>query len=318
MKLRTEVFIAQSDKKIEPDSKIFSIGSCFASEMSELLSQGQLQTHSNPFGTLFNPFSISNAVQHLHDSHFYTEEDLIIYDDLFISLDHHSSFDQDYAHKTLAKINLKIEEGNRFLQSADFVIVTFGSSFIYEFLPNEKLVANCHKIPGKFFEKRMLSDEEIANSMKTIIMNFLDICPEGVRILLSVSPVRHTRDGMVENSLSKAKLLSAVHNAVASSDNCTYLPVYEIVMDDLRDYRFYKEDLIHPNSQAVNYIFELFGSSYFSDETMDFVEENFRIAQSLKHRPAVEKSVKHQQFLEKIQERIADQQTKVKHKIFQD
>ncbi len=318
MKFRTEVSIAQSQKKIEPESAIFSIGSCFASEIAVLLSKGQLKTLNNPFGTLFNPWSIANAVQRLHDSRFYTEEDLIQYDDLYISLDHHSSFNQDYAHKTLGKINDSIEEGNRFLQSADFVIVTIGSSFIYDFLPKNRPAANCHKIPGKFFEKRLLSHEEIADSFTTIITNITDICPEGVEILLSVSPVRHVRDGMIENSLSKAKLIAAAQSAAAYFDNCTYLPAYEIVMDDLRDYRFYKEDLIHPNAQAVNYIFELFGNAFFSDETMDFVEENFRISQSLAHRPADEKSAKYQDFLAKVNERITEQQQKVKHRIFQD
>ena len=318
MKFRTEVSIAQSDKKIEPESRIFSIGSCFATEMAELLSKGQLQTLSNPYGTLFNPWSIANAVQRLHDSRFYTEEDLIQYDDLFISLDHHSSFNQDYAHKTLAKINEKIEEGNRFLQSADFVIVTLGSSFIYDFLPKNRPVANCHKIPGKFFEKRLLTEKEIADSLNTVIANLIDICPEGVKILLSVSPVRHTKDGMIRNSLSNAKLIAAAHAVADDFEHCTYLPAYEILMDDLRDYRFYKDDLIHPNSQAVNYIFELFGNAYFSDETMDFVEENFRISQALHHRPADEKSAKYLEFSAKVQERIAKQQEKVKHRIFQD
>ncbi len=316
MKFRTEVIIEESDQKIEIEDKIFSIGSCFASEMSELLKNGQLQTLNNPFGTVFNPFSINNSVKKLHDSEFYAEEDLVKYDETVISLDHHTSFDSAYAHQTLEKINTKIEEGNLFLQQTNWVIITYGTSFIYEFLPKNKLVANCHKIPGKFFEKRLLTPSEIENSITETIENLRDICNSNVQILFTVSPVRHTKDGMIENNLSKAKLITAIHEVILNYENCHYLPVYEILMDDLRDYRFYKEDMIHPSSQAVNYIFEKFGNAYFSDATMDFIEENFKISQALKHKTQDEKNPKYQEFLENLKGRIALQQTKVKHKIF--
>lgn len=316
MKFRTEVDIDSSEKKIGTGDRIFSIGSCFASEISELLGKGQLQVLNNPFGTVFNPFSINNAVKKLHDAAFYTQDDLISYDGKFISLDHHTSFDAPYAHLALDKINTKIEAGNTFLHRSSFILITYGTSFIYEFLPKNKLVANCHKIPGKFFEKRLLSHSEIVSSIRQTIDNLKDICPESVQILFTVSPVRHTKDGMSENMLSKSKLIAALHEVLAEFEQCTYLPVFEIMMDDLRDYRFYKEDMIHPTAQAVNYIFEKFGNAYFSEETMDFVEENFRISQALNHKPADEKDEKHQMFLKSLQERIARQQAKVKHKIF--
>lgn len=316
MKFRTEVNILESEKKIEIDDKIFSIGSCFATEISELLENGQIQTLNNPFGTIFNPYSINKAVQKIHDSEFYTEEDLISYDNQTISLDHHTDFNSQFPHQTLEKINHKIEDANLFLQNTDFVIITYGTSFIYEFLPKKKLVANCHKIPGKYFEKRLLTHTEIAESIRETIENLIDICKQNVQILFTVSPVRHTKDGMVENQLSKAKLITALHETISEFENCRYLPVYEILADDLRDYRFYKDDLIHPNSQAVNYIFEKFGNAYFSDVTMDFVEESFRINQALNHRTSDTKNPKYQEFLEKLNERIAEQQKKVKHKIF--
>ncbi len=316
MKFRTEVNIKDSEKKIETEDRIFSIGSCFSSEMSDLFRKGQIQTLNNPFGTVFNPYSINIALKRLHDSHFYTEEELIQYNDEVISLDHHTAFDTRYVHQTLEKINAEIEEGNRFLQNTDWVIITYGTSFIYEFLPKSRLVANCHKIPGKFFRKRLLTTQELTDSITDSILNLKDICKENVQILFTVSPVRHTKDGMVENNLSKAKLISAIHEVIPQFENCHYLPVYEILMDDLRDYRFYKDDLIHPNSQAVNYIFEKFGNAYFSDETMDFIEENFRISQALSHRTSDETNPKYHDFLENLKGRIALQQTKVKHKIF--
>ena len=316
MKFRTEVQIPVSETALEIDDRVFSIGSCFSSEMSDLLKTGQIQTLNNPFGTTFNPYSINQAVKKLHDSQFYTEDDLIKFGEEVISLDHHSKFNSRFVHQTLDKINAEIEVGNRFLQDANWVMITYGTSFIYEFLPKKKLVANCHKIPGKYFEKRLLTHLEITDSIYETVTVLKDICKENVQILFTVSPVRHTKDGMVENNLSKAKLIAAIHEILPQFDNCHYLPVYEILMDDLRDYRFYKEDLIHPNRQAVQYIWEKFGSAYFSDETMDFVEENFKIAKALEHKSADEKSPKHQEFLSTIEKRIEAQQTKVKHKIF--
>jgi len=316
MKFRTEVDIQPSPQKIEIEDKIFSIGSCFASEMSDLFQKGQLQTVNNPFGTIFNPFSINNSVKRLHDSEFYHEDDLIAYNDEYISLDHHTNFDTRYVHQTLDKINSKIEEGNRFLQESNWVIITYGTSFIYEFEPKKKLVANCHKIPQKFFEKRLLTYQELTDSIYDTIINLQDICPENVQILFSVSPVRHTKDGMIENQLSKSKLITAIHEVGSQFENCHYLPIYEILMDDLRDYRFYKDDLIHPNSQAVNYIFEKFGEAYFSDETKDFIKENFKINKALEHRTDDEKDPKFIEFKEKLNLRIEVQRQKVKHYIF--
>lgn len=318
MKFRTEVHLPDSATKIGLEDKIFSIGSCFATEISDLLARGQLQTLNNPFGTVFNPFSINNAVKRLHDSAFFTEEELILFDEKYISLDHHTSFDTRYAHQTLDKINGEIEKGNSFLQATNWVIITYGTSFIYEFLPKQQLVGNCHKIPQKYFKKRLLTHHEIVSSVEETVLNLKDICEEGVQILFTVSPVRHTKDGIVENTLSKSKLIAALHEAVGAFENCTYLPVYEILMDDLRDYRFYKDDLIHPNAQAVQYIFEKLGQAYFSEETKNFIQDNFKIHQSLAHRSENAKDPKYLVFLQKLEENIKNQQEKVKHKIFSD
>lgn len=316
MKFRTEVHIPVSDRKILPDEKIFSIGSCFATEMHERFSRGQLQSFANPFGTLYNPFSINVAVKRMHGSQYYTQDDLIAYQNEYISLDHYTGFNSDYAHLTLEKINTALEDGNRFLQDAGWVIVTYGSAFIYEFLPKKKLAANCHKIPSKFFNKRLLSHLELTDAIYETVSLLKDIARSDVRLLFTVSPVRHIRDGIVENNHSKSLIFSALHEILPQFDNCFYLPVYEIMMDELRDYRFYKEDMIHPTPQAVNYIFEKFGNAYFAEETMDFIEENFKILQALAHIPADKNSQAHQVFLKKINERIAAQQEKVKFPIF--
>lgn len=316
MKFRTEVEINESGKKIGVEDCIFSIGSCFATEMHEKFTDGQIQSLNNPFGTIFNPFSICTAIQQIYDAKEYEEGDLILANENYISLDHHSSFNSRYAHKSLEKINQNIEDANQFLQSTDFVIITFGTSYIYEFLPKNKLVANCHKIPQKFFKKRFLSHQELTSSIQKSIEILKDICKSDVQILFTVSPVRHTKDGIVENQLSKAKLITAIHDVISEKENCSYLPVYEILMDDLRDYRFYKDDLIHPNSQAVQYIWEKFGNAFFSDETKVFINENNKIITALNHKTFDDKNPKYQEFLDKINLRIKAQQKKVKHKIF--
>lgn len=316
MKFRTEVTFPESGEKIEIEDKIFSIGSCFATEISELLKTGQLQTLNNPFGTIFNPFSIEKNLQKTHDAYRYSEEDLIRFNGNFISLDHATGFDTTFAHKTLEKINLNVQNANQFLQTTKWVIITYGTSFVYEFLPKKEIVANCHKIPQKYFNKRLLTSTELQTAISQSIQTLKDICVEGVQILFSVSPVRHLKDGLIENTLSKAKLITALHEVLPQFTDCYYLPIYEMMMDDLRDYRFYKEDLLHPNSQAIQYIFEHFGNAYFSESTMDFIEENFKISKALEHRPMDETNQKYQDFLKKLEARIEAQQTKVSFPIF--
>lgn len=316
MKFRTEVELPLSDAKININSKIFSIGSCFAAEISGLLNEGQLQNLSNPFGTLFNPFSINQAIKSCHDAAFYSDDDLIKFNDNYISLDHHSSFNSRYSHQTLDQINYQIQQSNEFLKSTDFVLITLGSSYIYEFLPKKKLVGNCHKIPAKFFEKRFLTHSEICDSISETISLIKDIAKENVQILFSISPVRHTKDGISENQLSKSKLFTALHEVILSFNNVTYLPVYEVMMDDLRDYRFYKEDMIHPNAQAVQYIWEKFQEAYFSDDCKKFVGENLKIKKALEHKTEDVTNPQFVEFQDKLKLKIASQQSKVQHKIF--
>lgn len=316
MKFRTEVDIPVSDFKIETNHSIFSIGSCFSTEISNLLKEGQLQTLNNPFGTLFNPFSINNAIKKLHSGTKYTEEDLVLYKDEVHSLDHHSSFTSQFPHLALEKINTQIENANQFLQKTNWVIITFGTSFIYEFLPKNILVANCHKIPAKFFQKKMLTHNEICSSISESISLLKDICAESVQILFTISPVRHTKDGMLENTWSKSSLINALHQSISSEKNVNYLPIYEIMMDDLRDYRFYKEDMIHPNDQAIKYIWEKFGNAFFSAQTKEFIAESLKIKQSLQHKPSDEKSIKYLEFQRNLEIKMKEHQAKVKHKIF--
>lgn len=315
MKFRTEVSISDCESKINIDDKIFSIGSCFASEMSQLFEKGQLQTLNNPFGTIFNPYSINLAIDKICNSTFYSEEDLVCFNDIYISLDHHSSFNNSSKEQVLNKINDNIKASNDFLKNTKWVIVTFGTSFIYRYLAQNKWVANCHKIPNHLFKKEMMSDEVIAESIENMIDNLTKICPEDAQFLFTISPVRHTKDGITENQWSKSKLINQLHRVIINYSQCHYLPIYEIMMDDLRDYRFYKEDMIHPTEQAVSYIFEKFVNAYCSENTQQFINENFKILKSLQHQPYQEQQEKHQLFLEKLKLKIKEQQKKVKHQI---
>ena len=316
MKFRTEVEIPISDKKIIISDAIFSIGSCFATEISTKLDNGQLQTLNNPYGTLFNPWAVNNCLKDIYNQKTYSKEDLEFYQNHYLSLHHHTSFNGDDAEKVLNKINQKISEAYNFLKRSNWVIITYGTAFVYEYLPKNILVANCHKIPQKSFKKRFLTHQELVNSIQETCDIINKICPINTQILFSLSPVRHTKDGFAENNLSKAKLLCAISDVVYASPLCSYIPIYEIMMDELRDYRFYKEDMIHPTEQAVSYIFEKFGVSYFSEETKDFISENTKILQSLQHRPSDKNSQQHLEFLKKLNDKIIQQQSKVQHKIF--
>ena len=318
MKFRTEVEIPISEKKIQISDSLFSIGSCFATEISVKLTDSQFQTLNNPFGTLFNPWAVKNSIEEIFENKIYTEKDLDFYQGEYLSFNHHTSFSSDNQEETLRKINKKINLAHEFLKRSNWVIITYGTAFVYKHLSKNIFVANCHKIPQTNFNKRLLTHEELVNSITETCHILNKICPKEAQILFTLSPVRHTKDGFSENNLSKAKLLCAIHEVVEQHENYHYIPVYEIVMDDLRDYRFYKEDLIHPSEQAVQYIWEKFKKAYFSDEADRFSNENLKIKQALEHRPKDKNSPKYQAFLKQIQEKIIQHQGKVEHKIFTD
>ncbi|MDR7694778.1 GSCFA domain-containing protein [Riemerella anatipestifer] len=316
MNFRTEVNLTPSSKKIEITDQVFSIGSCFASEMSNRLSEGQIRCVNNPFGTLFNPFSIANALEKIVHSEYYQEKDLVNHRGYFLSLDHHTSFDGISETTTLDKINTELANAHLFLKNASWVIITLGTSFIYEYLPTGQKVANCHKMPNTLFNKRMLSDEEVQTYIKKAIELINQHSLNTINILFTVSPVRHTKDGMVENQLSKSRLINALHQVVAMYPNAHYLPIYEILMDDLRDYRFYKSDLIHPNERAIDYIFDKFIKAYCTEDTQKFIIDNQKIISALRHRPTHTEHPDYLKFTDNLKQKIQEQQAKVNFKIF--
>ena len=248
MKLQTIVDIKPSDWKIGYEDKILMLGSCFSDEMGAQMQQCYLNVTCNPFGTLYNPLSIAHALQ-------ITEmPELIEHDGLWHSMAHHGAFSRSTKEGAELAVRESIEKMQRALQEATVVIVTFGTAWVYEM--DGQIVGNCHKLPEKEFVRIRLSVEEIVNAWKPILERYAD-----KRWIFTVSPIRHIKDGLRENQLSKATLLQAVEQLG------DYFPSYEIMLDELRDYRFYADDLVHPSSMAVNYIWERFVDTYCTNQT---------------------------------------------------
>lgn len=303
MKLRTELEIKPSEFKITHNSHILGIGSCFVKETGDRLSAAKFDVMVNPFGTLFHPQAIENALMRILSLSYYSSDEIFNHGELFFSWDHHTSFSRTSAKETLLHINSELEKANDFLQKTDCVILTFGTAWIYKIKDTGLFVANCHKVPSAVFEKHLLTEKQIISSIKNCFDLIYDINPNA-HIIATVSPVRHTRDGIVENSLSKAKLISALHQLTGHYKNVEYFPAFELLNDDLRDYRFYADDLIHPNQMAVNYIWQKFSSAYFDENTMKKIEAVNKIKSALEHLPLNSKTIAYREFLFKTNKLI--------------
>jgi GSCFA family len=315
MKFRTEVDIPLSDKKIEQNDLIFSIGSCFATEFSHKMSQAQAPNIHNPFGTLFQPIAMANALDRIAQNKHYQANELMSFEQQCLSLDHHSQFNHPDAAVALQNINQAIQQSHQFIKQARWAFVTLGTALVYEFLPSNRVVANCHKIPQKYFSKRYLNPVEIAQSIAKMVQSLRSLSPD-INIVFSISPVRHTKEGITENMLSKANLLVGLQMAQSKIQNLSYLPIYEIMMDDLRDYRFYKEDMIHPSQQAIDYIWAKFQTAYIAEPMQAFMSENCKIQKMLQHQPKQSDAQPNKAFLNQCYQKIQQQQSQVNYKIF--
>lgn len=303
MKFRTELQIPESDQKINHSRKIMGIGSCFVDELGEKLADAKFQVLRNPFGTLFHPLAIENALARIHSFTQYTREEILQYGEIFFSWDHHSAFNRISPEETLDNINAELQKANDFIQQTDVFLLTFGTAWVYQMTEMGIFVANCHKVPQKYFEKYLLDDQQIQTSIRNCFNLILDINPKA-QIIVTISPVRHTKDGIVENSLSKSKLISNLFQVASQFENVDYFPAYELMMDDLRDYRFYKEDLVHPNELGVQYIWEKFSQTYFDYLTVDNIKIAGKIKSAMAHRPMNSKTTAYKEFLYKTAKQI--------------
>ncbi len=296
MKFRTEIEIEKSHLTIEHKHKILTIGSCFAENIAEYFKANRFNVLGNPFGVLYNPVSIYNSLKFAVNKKQFNESDLIQHQSEWHSFYHHSDFSNHDKNHVLEVINNSINLTNAFIKSADVIIITYGTSYVYEHLDNNIIVSNCHKIPQKEFSHYRLSFQQTVDAIKKAINLIQEINPE-VKFVLTVSPVRHWKDGANNNQLSKANLLLAINEIINSESNTSYFPSYEIMMDDLRDYRFYNSDLVHPNKMATDYIWEKFITSLCSDKCLQTMKEVSKIVSARNHRVRNSNSDEHQKFV---------------------
>ena len=304
MYFRTEITTKKEHDLINHTSDIILIGSCFSDNIGNKLDCFKFKTLVNPYGVIFNPIAIENAITQGINSYLYTKEDLYFYNDIWFSFHHHTKFSNNNPEKILDTINSSLSSFRLRLKKASHVIVTLGTAWVYRFLETDNIVANCHKMPQKKFVKELLTVDEIIESLEASIA-LLKSFNNDVMLIFTVSPIRHLKDGFIENQQSKSHLIAAVHSVIDARKKISYFPSYEIMIDDLRDYRFYTDDMLHPNTTAINYIWDKFTATWMSDSTIKIMSEIDIIQKSLAHKPFNPTSKKHQDFLKKIEIDIA-------------
>ena len=307
MQFRTKISILKNNNPIDYNSKIVSFGSCFAVNMAVKFDYFKFENTCNPFGILFHPLAIAKFIDFVVSEKQFTEEDVFFHNERWHCFDAHSDLSNINQESLIANLNSIVKSTKSQLQEASHIIITYGTSWIYRNVTTNKIVANCHKVPQKEFKKEILSIESIEKSIQNTIALLQKINPNA-NIIFTVSPVRHLKDGFVENQVSKAHLISAIYQ-ILESKNCKlksaiYFPSYEIMMDELRDYRFYNEDMIHPNQVAIDYIWQRFSETTISEESHSIMKEVETIQKGLQHRPFNPISDSHKQFLLKLQDKM--------------
>ena len=303
MQFRTQIPIPKSNFPIDYNSKIVSLGSCFAENMAKKLDYYKFQNNCNPFGIIFNPVSIEKMIYRIVNQIFYSENDIFFHNERWHCYEVHSDWSNYNAAEFLENLNAVLRTSLIQLFQASHIIITYGTSWVYRNTDSNAIVANCHKVEQKEFKKEILSIETIEKSIQNTIGYFQIINPN-VNFIFTVSPVRHLKDGVVENQLSKAHLISAIYQQLQTEQcklNTEYFPSYEIMMDELRDYRFYAEDMIHPSEVAIDYIWQRFSETTISEENHSIINEIEIIQKGLAHRPFNPNSQSHMQFLSKLQ-----------------
>lgn len=316
MKFQTKIPLQeQSLHQIDYNSNVLLLGSCFSENIGEKFNYFKFKSNVNPFGILFQPLAIENLVTRAINKTYYTKEELGSNSEQWFSFDTHSKFNTSHPEDLISNLNLALDNTLTQIKEASHIVITLGTSWAYRFIETDAYVANCHKVPQKKFLKELLSIEEIAASLEAIVSLVKSINPE-VAFIFTVSPVRHIKDGFVENTLSKSHLISAIHQVVEPRNQLFYFPSYEIVMDELRDYRFYDNDMLHPSAIAIDYIWERFTEIWLNEDTKETKERVDVIQRGLAHKPFNENSEAHQLFLKNLQAKIENLQTEFSHILF--
>jgi len=293
MKLITPVPLEQANFNISHADKLLLIGSCFADNIGTKVTGLKFDALVNPFGIIYNPASIASLLTRIIKLKKFTANELHQNNELWFSFEHHSLLNSIDKLEHLTKINNLLTRANQFLKKANVFIVTLGTAFVYKHLSINKIVANCHKTPNAEFEKTKLSVDEIFTSLNDSLQLLFQF-NEKLKIIFTVSPVRHIKDGIENNTKSKATLHLAIENLVNENlEKCTYFPAYEIMMDELRDYRFYKDDLLHPTAFAINYIWEKFERTYCNENTINMNTSISALLQQYYHKPFNEHTQNH-------------------------
>lgn len=303
MKIISEVEIKKSKLKIDHKSPILLMGSCFTSNMGNYLKEIKIPVKINPSGILFDPFSICRHLDLFINQKNIKLEDLEIDEDIYYNFDFHSQFNDLNPDECLNKINQSISIGAKAIRESKFLIVTLGSAYCYFHKSKEIFVANCHKVSQNNFSKTLAGIEDIKIEFHKIINKLRETNPD-LHIIFTISPVRHLRDGIIENSRSKARLIESVHQLREEFSHINYFPSYEIIMDELRDYRWYDIDLAHPNFAATEYIKEKFFEAYLGKETLKLGLEFQKIIKGINHRPMQPNSIGHQKFVQELKSKI--------------
>ncbi|MFC4738953.1 GSCFA domain-containing protein [Flavobacterium ponti] len=304
MQFTTKIPIQKHKKPITYESKIMALGSCFAENMSEKFDYFKFQNTVNPFGIIFNPVSIEKLVNRIANKIEFTEKDIFFHNDLWHCYEVHSELSNPNKEQFLATLNDLIHTTYNQLNSSTHIIITYGTSWVYRNIESNEIVANCHKVPQKQFTKEILSIETIEKSIQNTIQLIQKINPN-CNFIFTVSPVRHIKDGFIENQRSKAHLITSLHKVVTMSlSKCNYFPSYEIMMDELRDYRFYGEDMLHPNQTAIDYIWIKFFENYIDEKEFKTMNQVCEIQKALKHKPFNPNSESHKKFLDNLNKKI--------------
>jgi hypothetical protein len=306
MQFFTKVPISKASKPINYESKIVSLGACFAENISEKLRFFQFKNIVNPFGIIFNSISIEKLIRRVVQRHFFSENDIFFHNERWHCFDVHSYVSHPDKDLFLKQLNTTLDLFSKDILVASHLIITLGTSWVYKTIASNDVVANCHKIPQKQFSKHLLSIVEITSSLNNIVRLINQINPN-CHFIFTISPVRHIKDGFVENQISKANLISAVYDITNNQNivlNLSYFPSYEIMMDELRDYRFYKQDLLHPNQTAVDYIWSKFIETQVEKSALSTMNEVEIIQKGLQHRSFNPASVAHEKFTEDLDVKI--------------
>ena len=297
MKFTTPINI-KSNRTIDHNSRIVMLGSCFAENIGKRLADCGFDVVINPMGILYNPKSIASALERLVSGKEFTDDELFYHNGLWASFMHHGAFSHANKDEALRMMNEQLREGHAQLKSATHLIITFGSAEVYE--RNGMVVSNCHKLPAREFTHRLLSIEEIKNLYTNKTQNITSL-----QTIFTISPVRYMGEGAHHGQLNKATLLLAT-DQICKATGAEYFPSYEIMMDELRDYRFYATDMIHPSEVAVDYIFKRFTDTYLTDEAIRTAEEVQKIKKSLSHRPLHPDSEEYEKFKKKLSQQIEE------------